>query len=315
MIAAWSAFGCTDRSHGPAGDDTIVAVVDGEPITARELDESMRAQLDQLERQRNTLRLRRLRRLIAARVLGGDRADAELDDAFAAAQARADIEIRLPVPSMPPAAAATSADDGAATGATQAVRRSDLPVMLVGTVVRDEPAKSMAAVRVGSSSSARNVHPGQPVVDGALLVRVERNRIVLRRNGELEFVPLSVTNEPNTPTPARTLARFVRTPDSVLSLRRADVDRGLRDTSALEGRLVRGAPELDGRRLLIVDSVEPGSLYELLDLQDGDVLMQVNGEWVDDNRNPLWDALRDDADVTLLIMRAGSPRAYAYAIY
>jgi hypothetical protein len=101
----------------------------------------------------------------------------------------------------------------------------------------------------------------------------------------------------------------------VLSLRRGDVDRALRDLAALEQSLTRADPEIDGRRLLVLSSVEAGSLYDLLQLQERDVLMQVNGEWVDDRRNPLWDALRSHGTVTLLVMRAGQPQSFPYEIY
>lgn len=317
-----SGTGCFDHSGATAGtaaDETVVALVDGTPITAHELDESLRSELDQLERARYELRLGQLRRLIAARVLGTERAEQDLDQAFRAASARADVEIRLAPPAASSAnttavVASAQSNDGTSTTATDTTRRSDLPVTLMGTVVRDEPGKSMAAVRLRGALLARNVEPGQSIVDGAVLVRVERNRIIVRRNGELEFVPLSVISEPNTPTPARTVARLVRTPDTVLTLRRSDVDRALRDVPALERSLIRAAPELDGRRLLVVASVDPGSLYDLLQLQDRDVLMQVNSEWVDERRNPLWDALRTDESVTLMIMRAGQPRSFAYVI-
>lgn len=310
--------GCGDRDREGAatsGDASIVAIVDGTPITQGELDESVRPQLQELDQARYQLRLKQLRQMIAARVLGEERAEGDGDKAFRAAAAKADVEIRLMPPKVDSAAEpeTASADPvGGADGETP--RRSTLPVTLVGTVVRDDPAKSRAAVRIAGALLPRNVQPGQPIVEGAVLLRVERNRIVLRHKGVLEFVPLSVTSEPSTPTPVRTMARFARTPDAVLSLRRGDMDRALRDIATLERSLTHAAPELDGRRLLVLQSVEPGSLYDLLHLQERDVLMQVNGEWVDDRRNPLWDALRADGTVTLLVMRAGQPHAFAYDI-
>lgn len=312
------AAGCGDHSRGTGtGEGPIAAVVDGTPISERELDDSLAPQLRELDRSRYEMRLKQLQQLIAARVLGDKRAERDGDKAFRAATAQADVEIRLVPPTVssapdPNAAAAALPDSGEADGDTP--RRSALPLTLIGTLVRDDPAKSMAAVRVPGALLARNVLPGHPIVDGAVLVRVERNRILLRHKGALEFVPLSVTSEPSTPTPARTVARFARTPDTVLSLRRGDMDRALRDIPMLERSLTHAAPELDGRRLLVLASVEPGSLYDLLQLQERDVLMQVNGEWVDDRRNPLWDALRADGTVTLLVMRAGQPQSFAYDI-
>lgn len=325
ILAGWTltllavSAGCGDRTGTvePAAPDgaAILAVVNGTPVTQREVDEALGPQLQDLDRARYDLRLKRLEQMIAARVVGEERAQRDPERAFRAAATQANVEVRL----QPPAAIASGADaseiavsEGAADGAT--ARRSALPLTLVGTVVRDNPQKSMAAVRVPGALLARNVHPGQPVVDGAVLLRVERNRIIIRHQGALEFIPLSVTNEASTPTPVRNGSRYARTPDAELSLRRSDVDRALRDVPALERSLTRAAPEIDGRRLLVLETVEPGGLYDLLQLQERDVLMQVNGEWVDDRRNPLWDALRADGPVTLLVMRAGQPQAFAYEI-
>lgn len=306
------------RERPTAGDETVVAIVDGNKITQRELDQALRPQLDELERSRYELRLAQLQAMIATRVLGEQPADADPDAAFRAARARADVQILLAPPAISladrPAPAAEESDGGAAAGSA-APRRSTLPLTLVGTVVREDPEKSMAALRIAGAVLARNVYPGQQLVEGAVLLRVERNRIILRHQGAVEFVPLSVGSAPSTPTPARHPARFARTPDTVTSLRRNDVERALRDVALLESSLTRAAPELDGRRLLVLDGVEPGSLFDVLQLEERDVLMQVNGEWVDDSRNPLWDALRAGGTVTLMVMRAGQPRAFAYEIY
>jgi len=307
--------GCSPVTDTSADDEDVVAVIDGTPITARELDDALRPQLGELERSRYELRLKQLHRMIAARVLGEERAEQEGEKGFRAATAQAEVDIRLVAPTVSAAVESQAvAADTTRDGDGQAPQRSTLPLTLVGTIVRDDPAKSMAAVRVPGALLARNVQPGQTIVDGAVLLRVERNRIVLRHKGLVEFVPLSVVNAASTPTPARTMSRFTRPPDTVLSLRRNDVDRGLRDIAALERSLTRAAPELDGRRLLVLGSIEPGSLYDLLQLHERDVLMQVNGEWVDEQRNPLWDALRADATVTLLVMRAGQPQSFAYDI-
>jgi hypothetical protein len=42
--------------------------------------------------------------------------------------------------------------------------------------------------------------------------------------------------------------------------------------------------------------------------------MQVDGEWVDTQRNPLWDQLRDRQRVSVTIIRRGLPQAFEYVI-
>lgn len=131
-----------------------------------------------------------------------------------------------------------------------------------------------------------------------------------RRAGAVSAPPATVAPAPIT-TPQATPARL---PDSTLTLSRAEISRLLAGRAALEQQLGHGDLDVDGRRLLVVASVVPGDLYERLGLRAGDVLMQVDGEWVDNQRNPLWDALRDRARVSVTIIRRGLPQTFEYVI-
>jgi len=56
------------------------------------------------------------------------------------------------------------------------------------------------------------------------------------------------------------------------------------------------------------------AFYQTLGLEDGDVLMQVNGEWVHSGQNPLWDELARKEHVSLILMRKGYPVRYDYRV-
>jgi protein-disulfide isomerase len=122
--------------------------------------------------------------------------------------------------------------------------------------------------------------------------------------------PASVARTPDA-TPRTTPAR---PPDNTQTLSRAEVTRLLADRATLEQRLGRGELDVDGRRLLVVSGVVAGDLYERLGLRPGDVLMQVDGEWIDTQRNPLWNALRDRQRVSVTIIRRGLPQTFEYVI-
>jgi S1-C subfamily serine protease len=94
----------------------------------------------------------------------------------------------------------------------------------------------------------------------------------------------------------------------LLRLSREVVDRALEDRPALERGFEPGRLDVEGRRLLKLARVEPGSLYDSLGLRAGDVLMQVDGEFVHDADNPLFEALRTRSRVTLTLMRRGIPK-------
>jgi type II secretory pathway component PulC len=68
----------------------------------------------------------------------------------------------------------------------------------------------------------------------------------------------------------------------------------------------------DYRQLRIAE-VRPGSLYELLGLQAGDVVLGVNEQPVHEADNPLWRALEAEDEVRLRVMRTGGlARHYTY---
>jgi hypothetical protein len=306
----------TASAAGRAGGDTIVARVNGAPITAAELDAALQRPLRDLDRARHALRLKQLEQMIAERVLGLEAAQADPATAFARARDQARIEIVLEPP-LPPAIAGETGGrvtEPAAAGSPDNVRASDLPLLLLGTVVRDDPSKNMAVIRIRGALVARNFRPGQRVLDDATLERVERRRVLLRRGDGLEFLPLASAPETATPLAEKTPPRSMPPPDQVTDLRRSDVDRGLRNLAELERRLQRGELDVEGQRLLVVAGFEPGSLYELLGLHERDVLMQVDGEWVSDQHNPLWEALRQRERVRLLVMRGGFPLTFEYVI-
>src|SRR5438874_459119 len=68
---------------------------------------------------------------------------------------------------------------------TSAPARSPLAVTLLGTLLADDPDWSVALI--GDGGRARSVMNGDPISD-ARVVAIERERIVVEREGHLEFV-------------------------------------------------------------------------------------------------------------------------------
>ena len=72
--------------------------------------------------------------------------------------------------------------------------------------------------------------------------------------------------------------------------------------------------QVEGAHLLKLNGIERQGFYRTLGLQEGDVVLRVNQEWVHDQHNPLWQALEHEEDVTLTVMRGGYPVRYDYQI-
>jgi hypothetical protein len=109
-------------------------------------------------------------------------------------------------------------------------------------------------------------------------------------------------------------ADFFDDPEVVITLSRAEVDRALRERQRLDRKLEATAGEFSGQRLLKIRETDGGDFYARLGLEERDVLMIVNGEFVTAENNVIWDAFAAGDRVTILVMRRGLPHTYEYRI-
>jgi protein-disulfide isomerase len=191
-------------------------------------------------------------------------------------------------------------------------QRTTLPLRLTGTVMQENPIDSAAVLHNLADNSTQTLKPGDIILEGAELVLAVQNRVYLQHGDQLVFLPLS--DLPSEMVPPEQNSQSPLVPDAVLTLRRTEIDKALKDNDELVSSLTTGSLDLEGKRLLKLTEVEPGGLYDLLGLQSKDVLMQVDGKWVHNQQNPLWNALRTQNKVTLIIMRKGFPKTFQYLI-
>ena len=89
----------------------------------------------------------------------------------------------------------------------------------------------------------------------------------------------------------------------------------LLNQTALEKYFFNAEHVVNGMYNLIkLKDVGQQEFYTTLGLKDGDVLMQVNGEWVHSGQNSLWDTLSREEPVSLIVMRKGYPLRYDYVV-
>ena len=103
-------------------------------------------------------------------------------------------------------------------------------------------------------------------------------------------------------------------PEVVITLSRAEVDRALRERQQLERKLEATAGEFSGQRLLKIRKIDGDDFYSRLGLEERDVLVIVNGEFVTAENNIIWDAFEAGDRVAILVMRRGLPHTYEYRI-
>jgi type II secretory pathway component PulC len=189
-----------------------------------------------------------------------------------------------------------------------------LPVELRATLVGPRPGLGLALVGA-ADGGARVVREGERVTSNALLRRVSGDGAELLVDGRpmrLSFDARAAT--PGSTAPSQADAESRATAPAVVPagpgslpvhLDRELVRERMADRVALSRELQPVTMTVDGYRLLQLGAVPPGSLYELLGLQAGDVIVAVNERPVHEGDNPLWDALDREAEVRVRVMRRG----------
>lgn len=112
----------------------------------------------------------------------------------------------------------------------------------------------------------------------------------------------------------------VRNPDastprqSELTLSRSWLTDQLRDDAALKDKFYKAEHKAGGFSVLKLSDISGNAFFETLGLRTNDVILKVNGEWVHEGQNGLWEELRFSDEVEIQLMRRGKPVTYRYRI-
>jgi protein-disulfide isomerase/type II secretory pathway component PulC len=192
-----------------------------------------------------------------------------------------------------------------------APRRSKEPFVLHGLLPSAHAGQGLALLAPSiSPDDFRVVGEGETLTQSVLLRRVTPFTVELLRAGEPEYIDFETEGEGTSsdsqvvsagePGPIVTPHRAVP-----VYLDRDEVLLRLSDHIGLEEVLEPVPMTAGGYHQLRITEVRPGSLYELLGLQPGDVLLGVNEQPVHEADNPLWTALEKEPEVRVRVMRSG----------
>ena len=193
---------------------------------------------------------------------------------------------------------------------------------LVGTIIGPE-AHSWAILQQGADRKQRilGIHGD---IDGGEIVKISRNRILVRRQGKEEI--LSFNAEEIQPQPGVSLPPLSSPAAGEvvkkLSANRFVVNR--EDVSSAVGNInqfmtqARLKPNFVGGRPsgFSVSEIQPGSLMEKLGLQNNDVVKKVNGQAIDKPEDVFqaYSQLQRDSNIELEIERGGRREVLRYEI-
>ena len=223
---------------------------------------------------------------------------------------------------------------------------STLPLELLATDVRQEEKESRATMAFSHGSSTRPYKIGDIVQEHVTLLGIEDRKVIINNTGKMEFILLKqnsisqLFNSTETNLePQKFNIETLENSNTLASLKGQAYDPNLtvnhqselkatgnmrlskewlnphlNNKAELQTHFHVAEHQVEGAHLLKLKGIERQGFYRTLGLQEGDVVLRVNQDWVHDQHNPLWDALENEEDVTLTVMRGGYPVRYDYQI-
>lgn len=190
-----------------------------------------------------------------------------------------------------------------------AAGESSVPFGLQGLLASPTPGTGLALLSPSVAPERVGMfREGDAIATGIVLRRIDDAGVDLVRDGQAERLGFDAA-----PASAAQPAGEAEVDPLIANPHRAvpvtlDRDRVLvllSDRIALEQALEPVPMTAGGHRLLRLREVAHGSLYELLGLEPGDVVLGVNEQPVTEAFNPLWDALEKQGEVRVRVMRRG----------
>ncbi len=194
-------------------------------------------------------------------------------------------------------------------------QKTSLDLRLIGTVLSKTGDYRLAAIEIKDLSEQR-LYKINDTVSGASIFRIERNRVGLMNNGnvevlEIEFAEDSFDDTPATPV-SPTLSSFpgrdvIKSGEGDYKVSRRYVDSQLKNMSSLLTQ-ARAVPNIDssgatnGFRLF---SIKQGSLFSKIGLQNHDVVQRINGVELNSAEKALdlFQALRNESSFKVDLLR------------
>jgi general secretion pathway protein C len=203
-----------------------------------------------------------------------------------------------------------------------AYKRTDLNLKLWGTAVAHDPAQSFAIIEDQAARRQALYRVGDPILEVATLARVEWDRIVLTRDGAEEVLEISSARAsgPSAPAggvPAAGSERIKKTADNKFVIDRRELEQTVANINEVFTQ-ARAVPFFqDGKTVgFRVFAIKPGSVFEKIGLQNGDVIQRVNGVELTDPTKAisLFTELQNEGHIAVDLQRNKQAKNFSYEI-
>ncbi len=159
----------------------------------------------------------------------------------------------------------------------------------------------------------------QKLSDGSQIVKVRRDRVTIRRadGGTTELQIVDETKIVNVTRPGAGVAGVRRLGEGKFVVDQREVTAGTENVNQLLTQ-ARALPYMEQGKTVgfRISEIVPGSLYEKIGLQNGDVIQKVNSQDVDDPAKffQMYQNLKEERNVSIDLIRGGQRQTLNYEI-
>lgn len=164
-----------------------------------------------------------------------------------------------------------------------------LPLQLIGTVIFQDPSRSLAAIQDKGESKVFPVRMGDEIEGKVQILSVEARKVIFinlnARRKEFIDIPEdpSMKISMNSKSASKSGGNIAEVEENKYVVKRAELDAQMANFNTLITQ-ARAVPEMQGGQMIgfRLMQIQPGSFYEKIGLKLGDIITSVNGEKITD---------------------------------
>ena len=159
----------------------------------------------------------------------------------------------------------------------------------------------------------------QKLPNGSQIVKVQRDKITLKRSdgSTTEIQVVDDTKIVNVTRPAANAAGVRKLSEGKFAVDQREVTASTENINQLLTQ-ARALPYMEQGKTIgfRISEIVPGSLYEQIGLQNGDVIQKINSQDVDDPAKffQMYQSLKEERNITIDLIRGGQRQSLSYEI-
>lgn len=191
-----------------------------------------------------------------------------------------------------------------------------LKLTLLGTIVGDE--RGLGAVILDQTNKKQELYRIGDSIQGATIASIERGRVILKVGDREQILSFEdVGKQPSQPSQAPPPPAPQASAPTEIQIQRGDLEAQLQDLAKLMSQVNLAPHFKDGQPAGIgIHRIAPGSIFQRMGLQNGDILVGVEGNPINSPEEliNLYDRLKNAESVRIQVERGGVPKEIEYKI-